>query len=119
MAYVPNPVRHLRRVTLGYYLKYTYHRGIGVALLHEAHRHYGRRYQQQKSILWSGTHSKWRRIMDAVWQKGIGPTDVSAFPRLPYFFIFWLSQKFQAAGYAVGRLRLARKLRQQYRDRPR
>ncbi len=118
VVFVPNPVEHLRRVTLGHYLKYTFQRGIGVALLHEAHRHYGRYHQQQRSLLWSGTKTSWQRIAEGFYWKVIGPTDANAFPHLKYFVTFWLSQKYQVLGYLAGRLFLVPGLRRHYRSLP-
>ena len=118
MAYVANPVRHLRRVSLRYYLHYTFQRGIGIALLHEAHRRYGRHHKQQQSLLWSGTKTRWQRIIELLYWKGIGPTDVGSFPQTKYFVTFWLSQKYQALGYIIGRLFFAKGLRQHYHSRP-
>ncbi len=118
MAYVANPVRHLRRVSLPHYLHYTFQRGIGIALLHEAHRRYGRHHQQQQSLLWSATKTRWQRIVETLYGKFIGPTDVGAFPQTKYFVAFWLSQKYQALGYIIGRLFLVKGLRQHYQSGP-
>lgn len=117
MAYVPNPVRHERKVTLPYYLKYTFKRGIGIAFLHETHRKYGKNIQQQESILWSGQKYLMQRVLEIFHKKIIGPLDVTSFPNIKYFLTFWLSQKYQAVGYLWGRLFLVKHVRKSYQTR--
>jgi GT2 family glycosyltransferase len=102
LVFVPNPVRHLKRMDAGAYLRHQFRRGRGIAMLAAAHRAGRGGPGAGESLAW-GDPGKgggaWRRRVAAFWKKGVGPFDAGSFHSLRAFAIFWLGEKFEAAGY--------------------
>jgi len=103
LVFVPTKVKHLRRETFFSFLRFQFWRGKAIADLHSAQRerHYG--VPIQKGLLWepsdSGNRSRWFRAM---WLKLLGPFDYRSFNGPKEFLLFWLSEKFQVAGFLFG-----------------
>lgn len=103
MVYVPVPVTHLRRVTVGSYLSHSFERGGGIARLFSLLRSDETGVIPQDSLLWGQAGKKTPpRWLAAVWSKLLGPFGSKQFRHKRHFWIFWLGEKAQAAGFAWG-----------------
>jgi GT2 family glycosyltransferase len=107
LAYVPNPVLHLRRATAWGHLRQQFYRGKGIALLFKLHRASSSDLIAHDSLLWGNAGVKRRPAwLMAVWRKLIGPFDAHHFSSWRNFWLFWLGEKFQSLGFLWGLLRL-------------
>ena len=101
MVYVPVRVTHLRRVTVRGYLRHSFDRGGGIARLFRLIRHDEAIIIPQDSLLWGQAgHKTPPRWLKAMWSKLLGPFETKEFRSKRHFFIFWLGEKAQAAGFA-------------------
>lgn len=100
MVYVPNPVTHLRRATGLQHLRHSFHRGAAIATLFRVMRGDSSGVVPQDSLLWGegGTKTK-PRWLKAIWLKMLGPFEWSKFQHKRHFWLFWLGEKCQAAGF--------------------
>ena len=100
MVYVPNPLTHLRKVRPGQYLRHVFHRGTGIAKLFRVMRADASGVVPQDSLLWGQAgkkaHPRWLR---AVWEKLLGPFAWGQFHSKRHFWLFWIGEKCQAAGF--------------------
>jgi glycosyltransferase involved in cell wall biosynthesis len=105
MAFVPVPVRHLRRETPRSFLRRQFVRGQGIALFFAIQRLAGSHISPHQSLIWGNTqtplHAHW---LAALWHKVIGPFDLHNFSSLRDFCLFWLGEKFQGLGFVWGML---------------
>lgn len=100
MVYVPNPVMHLRRATGLQHLRHSFHRGAAIATLFRLLRADPSEVVPQDSLLWGEGGKKTKpRWLKAIWLKLLGPFEWHKFPRTRHFCLFWLGEKFQAAGF--------------------
>ncbi len=103
LVFVPNKVTHLRRVTPLKYFLHQFNRGIGIANLFRIQRSSETPITQQPSLIWghgrSGKEAKWLKVF---WCKVIGPFDATHFGKKRHFWLFWLGEKFQGAGFLWG-----------------
>ncbi|MGC3972993.1 MAG: glycosyltransferase [Nitrospira sp.] len=100
MVYVPNPVTHLRRATGLQHLRHAVHRGAGIAMLFRIMRADPGGIVPQDSLLWGEGGKKTRpRWLKALWLKMLGPFEWHKFQRKRHFWLFWLGEKCQAAGF--------------------
>lgn len=100
LVYVPNPITHLRRATAGEHLRHAFHRGVGIARLFRVMRADRSGIIPQDSLLWGRAGRKadprWGR---ALWEKLFGPFDLGRFQDKRHFWLFWIGEKCQAAGF--------------------
>lgn len=100
LVYVPNPVMHLRRVTSKEYFRHAFHRGVGIARLFRIMRADRSGIIPQDSLLWGQAGRKgeprWGR---ALWEKLLGPFDRGRFQDKRHFWLFWVGEKCQVAGF--------------------
>ncbi len=100
MVYVPNPVTHLRRATGLQHLRHSFQRGVGIAILFQVMRADPSDAVPQDSLLWGEagrkTNPRWLR---AIWEKALGPFEWRQFQEKRHFWLFWLGEKCQAAGF--------------------
>jgi glycosyltransferase involved in cell wall biosynthesis len=100
MVYVPNPITHLRKVTAAQYLRHVFFRGTGIAKLFRVMRGDTSGVVPQDSLLWGQGGKKadprWLRIL---WVKMLGPFGWRKFHRKRHFWLFWLGQKCESAGF--------------------
>lgn len=103
LVYVPAKVVHLRQASPWQHLRHQFTRGVGIAHLYLAQRTMQLNTAAQHSLLWdqSGTTTPYH-WMAAFWRKAIGPFDLASFSRMSYFWLFWLGEKFQGAGFLWG-----------------
>lgn len=100
MVFVPNPVVHLRRTTAWGHLRHAFERGVGIAMLHRAVRTSSDPIVLQDSLLWGRNGQRTSpRWIAAIWEKLIGPFDRHRFQQARHFWLFWLGEKFQSAGF--------------------
>lgn len=103
---VPVTARHLRRSTPVDYLRNQFKRGRGIATLFELQRALGTVVDPQPSLLWNAggitSGAKWLRVL---WFKVVGPFDVGSFSSRRHFWLFWLGEKLQGAGFLYQQLR--------------
>ena len=103
LIYVPSKVVHLRRVALFPYFRHQFNRGIGIALLFNFHRSLKKKLAAHKSLIWDDISAGKRvRWFSAFLYKAIGPFDVMNFERMRNFWLFWIGEKFQGAGFIWG-----------------
>ena len=100
MVYVPSQVQHLRRAAVGQHLRHSFQRGVGIARLFLVMRCDQSGVVPQDSLLW-GTRGQRTdpRWFQALWTKLIGPFDGKGFQSRQQFWVFWLGEKCQAAGF--------------------
>jgi glycosyltransferase involved in cell wall biosynthesis len=104
-AAIPALVVHARAMGPGEYLRQQFGRGRAIAKLYRSQRA-GRLMIPQESLLWSGSGSgRNARWGAAVWAKLIGPWDRSSFSSWSKFWLFWLGEKIQSAGFLWSQLR--------------
>lgn len=100
MVYVPSPVRHLRRASIGQHLRHSFQRGIGIARLFRLMRGDRSGVVPQDSLLWgNGGRRTAPRWSQALWTKLVGPFDRKSFQSRRHFWLFWLGEKCQGAGF--------------------
>lgn len=100
MVYVPNPVTHLRRATGLQHLRHSFHRGKAIALLFRVMRGDSSGVVPQDSLLWGEGGRKTKpRWLKALWLKMLGPFEWREFQQTRHFWLFWLGEKCQAAGF--------------------
>jgi hypothetical protein len=103
---VPENVVHLRRAAPATYLQHQFRRGIGIAQLYLAQQHAHSAVIVHDSLLWGrngvAVRPQWAAIF---WRKVLGPFDAGSFARPADFFLFWLGEKFQGAGFVWGLVR--------------
>jgi GT2 family glycosyltransferase len=100
MVYVPNPVTHLRRATGLQHLRHSFHRGAAIATLFQVMRADSSSVVPQDSLLWGeGGQKTAPRWLKAFWLKMLGPFEWHKFERQRHFWLFWLGEKCQAAGF--------------------
>ena len=100
MVYVPNPVTHLRRATGLQHLRHAFQRGAAIAMLFRVMRADSSGIVPQDSLLWGESGKKTKpRWLKALWLKSLGPFEWYQFQRKRYFWLFWLGEKCQAAGF--------------------
>lgn len=100
MVYVPNPVTHLRRATGLQHLRHAFHRGAAIAMLFRVMRADPGGVVPQDSLLWGEGGKKTRpRWLKALCLKILGPFEWHKFRRKRHFWLFWLGEKCQAAGF--------------------
>jgi len=102
LVFIPTKVTHLRRVTQLTYLRDQFGRGIGIAMLFKSQRSANADISVHNSLVWGQTGQKKAKWFRAFWYKAVGPFDVSSFTRMRDFWLFWLGEKFQAAGFMWG-----------------
>lgn len=104
LIFVPNKVIHLRCVTPFTYFRHQFNKGIGIALLFDFHRSLNNEsVHAGKSLLWDGTNTKrWPKWLNVFWHKMIGPFDMRSFELMRSFWLFWIGEKFQGAGFIWG-----------------
>ena len=101
LVFVPAPAVHLRRVTPLQYLRFQFARGRAIAMLRSAHQACGMKAAVHDSLLW-GSGPRGRRSarwLAAIWRKAVGPFDRGSFSTRRHFWLFWLGEKFQGAGF--------------------
>lgn len=110
---VPITARHLRHSTPADYLRTQFKRGRGIAALLELQRMWGAVVDPQPSLLWDGGRVTsgfgWLRVL---WHKVVGPLDRRSFSCRSRFWLFWLGEKVQGAGFLYERLRATARRRQ-------
>ncbi len=100
MVYVPNPVTHLRRATGLQHLRHSFHRGAAIAMLFRVMRADPSGIVPQDSLLWGeGGKKSQPRWLKALWLKVLGPFEWHTFRIKRHFWLFWLGEKCQAAGF--------------------
>ncbi|MEX5218174.1 MAG: glycosyltransferase [Nitrospira sp.] len=106
MVYVPNPVTHLRRASLGQHCRHSFQRGMGIALLYKLYQSDSGEVIVQDSLLWGrqGMKSK-PRWGDAFLETIIGPFDFKTFAKARHFWAFWIGEKCRAVGFLWGMVR--------------
>lgn len=106
MVYVPNPITHLRKVRPGQYLRHVFHRGTGIAKLFRVMRADTSGIVPQDSLLWGQAGKKADpRWLRAAWEKLAGPFAWGQFHSARHFCLYWLGEKYQAAGFLWEMLR--------------
>lgn len=101
MVYVPNPVTHLRRATGRQHLRHSFQRGVGIAKMFRLLRTDTSGIVPQDSLLWGqGGRKADPRWVKALWEKSIGPFEWRRFREKRHFWLFWLGEKAQVAGFA-------------------
>ncbi len=100
MVYVPNPVMHLRRATGMQHVRHSFHRGTGIAKMFCLMRTDTSGIVPQDSLLWGTAGEKTDpRWLQALWTKVLGPFDWGHFPDKRLFWLFWIGEKCEAAGF--------------------
>ena len=100
MVYVPNPVTHLRRATGLQHVRHSFQRGAAIAMLFRIMRADPSGVVPQDSLLWGEGGKKTKpRWLKALWLKMAGPFEWHAFRNKRHFWLFWLGEKCQAAGF--------------------
>lgn len=100
MVYVPNPVTHMRRATGRQHLRHAFQRGMSIAMLFRVIRADPAGIVPQDSLLWGVGGKKTKpQWVKALWLKLLGPFEWHAFRRKRHFWLFWLGEKCQAAGF--------------------
>jgi len=100
MVYVPNPVTHLRQVTMARYFRHAFQRGTGIAKLFRLMRADASGIVPQDSLLWGrGGRKANPRWFRALWEKLFGPFEWGQFQEKRHFWLFWCGEKCQAAGF--------------------
>ncbi|MCW5798886.1 MAG: glycosyltransferase [Nitrospira sp.] len=100
MVYVPNPVTHLRRATGLQHLRHAFQRGAGIAMLFRVMRADPAGVVPQDSLLWGEGGKKTEpRWLKALCLKMLGPFEWHKFRSKRHFWLFWLGEKCQAAGF--------------------
>ncbi len=100
MVFVPNPVTHLRRATARQHFRHSFHRGVGIAVLFRAMQADPSGIVPQDSLLWGEGGKKTKpRWLKALWLKILGPFERHMFQRAGHFWLFWLGEKCQSAGF--------------------
>ena len=100
MVYVPNPVTHLRRATGLQHLRHAFQRGAAIAMLFRVMRADSSGIVPQDSLLWGESGKKTKpRWLKALWLKSLGPFEWHQFRCKRHFWLFWLGEKCQAAGF--------------------
>ncbi len=88
------------------YLRTQHRRGRGIAMLASVQRSAGAGDPGAgPSLAWGEpgeTGGVWGRRLRAFWKKGVGPFDAGNFHSIRAFGVFWLGEKFEAAGYLRG-----------------
>lgn len=106
MVYVPVPVTHLRKATAGRHFRHSFQRGMGIAMMFRLMQIDESGVVSQDSLLWGKagekTHPRW---LSALWEKLFGPFEWGRFQKKRHFWLFWLGEKAQAAGFAWELLR--------------
>lgn len=102
MIFVPCRVTHLKKLSSLGYLKLTFHRGIGIFHLYREQLNSDNSITAGKSILWGERSSMITKLLKIFWRKVLGPFDFGSFSRLDYFFLFWLGEKTESAGFLWG-----------------
>lgn len=110
LAWVPVPVRHLRRARPLQHLTHQLNRGIGVAQLEAYIRTFMRGKGPHQSLLWGFATEgeagpRWLTIFR---QKLLGPFNARQFSSASRFLTYWAGEKAKGFGYLLGRLRRAR-----------
>lgn len=100
LVYVPNPITHLRRARARQHFRHAFDRGVGIARLFRVMQADPSGIIPQDSLLWGRDGRKagprWGR---ALWEKLFGPFDWGRFRDKRHFWLFWVGEKFQAAGF--------------------
>ena len=100
IIYVPNPVTHLRRMSLRQHCRHSFQRGTGIARLYKLYRSDNGNVVVQNSLLWGRdgvkSQARWGR---AFLEKIVGPFDVWNFSKPRHFCQFWIGEKCQALGF--------------------
>jgi len=106
VVYVPAAVKHLRRLSPLGFLKRQFGRGVCIARLYRFQRSLAGTVARQQSRIWGAADSagplKW---LLAIWYKLVGPFNIHAFAQARRFWLFWLGEKIQGAGFLWGMLR--------------
>ena len=107
LVYVPVHVQHLRRVTSPQYWSHQFKRGVGIFLLDRAMRRRGAS-PPQAGLLWDQSKPPLVRWLTVIAVKLFGPFAWNRFTRKRSFFIHWIAEKMQSAGYLWGLMRYGR-----------
>ena len=100
MVFVPNPVIHLRRAAARQHFRHSFHRGVAIARLFQVIRQDPGSVVPQDSLLWGEGGKKTQpRWLKALWLKILGPFERHLFQQAGHFWIFWLGEKCQSAGF--------------------
>lgn len=103
MVYVPNPVIHLRRATWWQHCRHRFQRGVGIAKLFHLQRSVQTDVIVQDSLLWGKGGKKARpQWFAALWLHAVGPFNVHEFHGAREFALYWIGEKFRAAGFLWG-----------------
>jgi hypothetical protein len=103
LIFVPTRVIHLRRTTPLKYLSRQFNRGIAIAMLFKVQRSVDTPITHQPSLIWGhGKSSKGAKWLKAFWYKIVGPFDRASFRQARHFWLFWLGEKLQTAGFVWG-----------------
>jgi GT2 family glycosyltransferase len=106
MVYVPNPVTHLRRASLGQHCRHSFQRGMGIALLYRLYQSDAGTVIVQDSLLWGRHGMKAKpRWGEAFLEKILGPFDFKNFGKARHFWTFWIGEKCLALGFLWGMIR--------------
>ena len=103
LIFVPTTVKHLRRVTPFTYFCQQFKRGIGIVMLYRAQHSANSNIAVHKSLIWGQTGTrKGAKWFLAFLYKAIGPFNMKTFKQMRNFWIFWIGEKFQGAGFIWG-----------------
>lgn len=103
LVFIPNEVKHVKKMTPIKYVRHQFIRGIGIGFLYQLKRKAGGNISPDRSLLWgedARKHSalKWLVI---IWKKLLGPFDYRSFSDSKHFLTFWVGEKLQSLGFLL------------------
>ncbi len=92
-----NNIKHLKTLTAKQFLRHQFNRGKSIYELYEVKNIY-KDIETGNSLLWS-EKNKFKRYFSILVKQVLGPFDHESFSTKKNFLLFWLGEKFKAAGF--------------------
>lgn len=101
LVFIPNTIKHLKKMTPLTYLKHQFNRGIGIGILYRVQKNHAGTTTPDQSLLWSKSNQRFPILkwINMIWKKGFGPFDLQSFSTKRHFLVFWIGEKAQAFGF--------------------
>jgi len=100
LVYVINNVRHLKKLNPAEFIRFQFHRGIGIRKLYSFRSSY-KNIELGPGLLWDSfaKRNPIKKWFFVFWKRILGPFDYKSFSRFDYFILFWVGEKAKAAGF--------------------